>query len=206
MLFLAVLVAALLAVRLAGGRFEQLATLSLRGWELVVAALLVQILTISVLVDPPHLLATSLHLLSYVLAGAFLWRNRAVPGLLVAAGGGALNLLAIAANGGVMPASAQALRSAGLATDGPHFVNSTVVADPQLAFLGDVFAVPAAAGQLANVFSVGDLVLAFGAVYVVHAAAGCRWTGGRGSSGGIGSVRSAGLRQEPAARPVVPRP
>lgn len=176
MLFLAVVALALVTLRPAGGRFSALAELPLRRWQLVLAALAVQILVISVLVDPPHLLAATLHLLSYALAGGFLWANRALPGLPVAAAGGGLNVLAIAANDGVMPASASALRLAGLDDGGDHFVNSGVVDEPRLAWLGDVFAVPESVGLLANVFSVGDVVLAVGAVLVVHAGAGCPWT------------------------------
>lgn len=179
MLFLAVVGLALLTVRLAGGRFSVLSELPLRAWGLVVAALAVQVLTLSVLVGLPHGVAAALHLLSYALAGGFLWANRGLRGLPLAAAGGALNGLAIAVNGGVMPASASALRTAGLsdAPTGPgeHFVNSATVGQPRLALLGDVFAVPEAVGPLANVFSVGDVVLALGAVLVVHAGAGCGW-------------------------------
>lgn len=177
MLFLAVLAVGLITLPLAGGRFSALAELSLRRGWLLLAALLVQILTISVLTNPHPRLAGGLHLLSYALAGAFLWSNRHLTGLPLAAAGGALNALAIAANEGVMPATATALRTAGISQDGDHFANSTVLAHPDLALLGDVFAVPAAAGPLANVFSVGDLVLALGTVWLMHAAADCRWTG-----------------------------
>ena len=176
MLFLTVVALALMTLRPAGGRFSVLAELPLRRWELVLAALLVQILVISVLVDPPHLLAATLHLLSYALAGGFLWANRSLRGLPVAAAGGGLNVLAIAANGGVMPATESALRSAGLSLGGDHFVNSAAVDEPRLALLGDVFFVPASVGPLANVFSIGDVVLAAGVLLVVHAGAACPWT------------------------------
>lgn len=175
MLFLLVLAVALLTVRAAGGSFQVLAGLSLRSPWLVVVALLLQVLTISVLVSPPHLLAAGLHLLSYGLAGAFLWRNRSLGGLPLAALGGGLNLLAIAANGGTMPASLAARHLAGIVDDPTHFANSAALAAPRLLPLGDVFAVPRAAGPLANVFSPGDLLLAAGAVWLLHAAAGCAW-------------------------------
>ena len=48
-----------------------------------------------------------------------------------------------------------------------------LVADANLAFLGDVFALPAWM-PAANVFSVGDLLLALGAAIFVHAACGSR--------------------------------
>ncbi len=176
MLFLVVLALALGTLRPLGGRFDRLAALPVRGSSLVLLALAVQVVTISVLRSPPHLLAAGLHQASYALAGVFLWRNRRLAGLSLLAAGGAANLLAIVANGGTMPARAAALRLAGLEPAADHFANSAVVAHPHLALLGDVFAVPAWAGPLANVFSPGDLALAAGAVWLVHAAAGCPWT------------------------------
>lgn len=184
MLFLAVLAAALLTVRPAGGRFHRLAEIPVRGAWLVVAALALQILTISVLRNPPHVLAASLHLASYGVAGVFLWRNKSLAGLPLLTCGGALNLTAIIANGGTMPASPGALRLAGVAGDGVHFANSTALQQPRLALLGDIFAVPQAAGLMANVFSLGDLALAAGAVWLVHAAAGCRWAA-RSAAGAV---------------------
>lgn len=183
MLFLVVLAVGLLTVRPLGGRFTTLASLHMRGAWLVALALLVQVLAISVLVRPPHLLAATLHVSSYCFAAAFLWINRRVRGLPLAAAGGALNLLAIGANGGTMPATASALQAAGIRGDGVHFSNSDAVAHPRLGFLGDVFAVPASLGPLANVFSLGDVALALGAVWLLHAAAGCTWAVSRAGRG-----------------------
>ena len=175
MLFVAVLTAAMLCVRLAGGRFAVLADVQIRAAWLVISALLLQVLTISVLVHPAPALAATLHLLSYALAAAFLWINRELRGLPLIAAGAGLNALAIAANGGTMPASAAALQTAGIAGDGVHFANSSTVIGARLALLGDVFALPRSLGVLANVFSVGDVVLTLGAVWFLHGAAGCGW-------------------------------
>ena len=87
--------------------------------------------------------------------------------------GGLANFLAIVANGGVMPASASALRTAGLAADPAGYTNSGLVEHAHLAFLGDVFALPAS-WPAANVFSVGDLLLAAGAFVLLHAVCGSR--------------------------------
>lgn len=175
MVFVALLVAGMLCVRLAGGRFVMLSEIQIRAAWLVVSALVLQIVTISVLVHPTQALAASLHLLSYALAAAFLWINRRLRGLPLIAAGAALNALAIAANDGTMPASASALRTAGISGDGVHFANSTTVIGPRLALLGDVFALPRSLGAFANVFSVGDVVLTIGAVWFLHGAAGCGW-------------------------------
>jgi hypothetical protein len=55
-----------------------------------------------------------------------------------------------------MPASAWAIARSGLEV-GDGFANSAALAAPRLLFLGDVIPVPA--GPVANVLSVGDLVL-----------------------------------------------
>ncbi len=78
-----------------------------------------------------------------------------------------MNLAAIAANGGTMPATPEALAVAGIAADGEHFVNSGVVEQARLWWLGDIFAVPASL-PLANVFSLGDVVLLVGFGWLVH--------------------------------------
>jgi Family of unknown function (DUF5317) len=97
----------------------------------------------------------------------FLAANWRVPGVPLTALGAALNLLAIAANGGVMPASPAALAAAGLPVDRPGFSNSAALAEPRLAFLGDVFAIPAS-WPLSNVFSVGDVLIGVGLAWGVH--------------------------------------
>jgi MFS family permease len=52
-------------------------------------------------------------------------------------------------------------------------VNSGAVADPKLWFLGDVFALPAGF-PMANVFSVGDVLIVVGAFILVHCVCGSR--------------------------------
>ena len=89
---------------------------------------------------------------------AFLW---------LIALGGAANLVAIAANDGVMPASASALRAAGVVQTPGDFINSAPVADAHLQFLGDVFAVPSWM-PISNVFSVGDVLIVLGALLAFH--------------------------------------
>jgi hypothetical protein len=111
------------------------------------------------------------HAASYALAGVFVWVNRRLPGLGLLCAGGALNALVIALNGGQMPASASAVRAAGLPQESDHFLNSGVVASPRLGALGDVFASPSWL-PLHNVYSPGDLLLLAGAVWVVHRACG----------------------------------
>ncbi len=171
MLILVGTVLAMLLVPLLGGRLSGLGRIDLRGGRLVAGALALQVLVITVVPSWPHAVLVPLHGLSYVLAAAFLWVNRRIAGVPLLAAGGALNALAIAVNGGQMPASEVAVRRAGLPVDVDHFVNSGVLDDPRLAFLGDVFASPAWL-PLRNVYSPGDLLLLAGAVWVVHHACG----------------------------------
>lgn len=165
---LAVLVA---SVPCTGGRLGDLAHLDMRRPWLVVAGFAVQFMAISAIPAMPSGLATSLHLLSYGIAAAFLVLNLHIRWMWLVGLGGALNAVAIAANGGAMPASAAAYRTAGLARSGADFANSRPFDHPRLLVLGDVFAVPAR-WPFANVFSIGDVVLTIGAGLLVHAA--CR--------------------------------
>ncbi len=163
MIVVAGLAVVAVVVVMLGGRLSALASLPLRGRWSIVAALVVQGAVALGRNTFPHGVSATLHVASYAFAAWFLWANRRLPWLWVAAIGGGLNLVAIAANGGVMPASPAALRSAGMSASasGSGFTNSGVVAHAKLAFLGDVFAVPKGV-PLANVFSVGDVVLLAG--------------------------------------------
>ena len=79
-----------------------------------------------------------------------------------------MNLAAIAANNGTMPASPWAWRVAGLPTMTGDFENSNVTSDARLWWLGDVFAIPKG-WPFANVFSAGDLVIVVAMAYFAHA-------------------------------------
>ena len=81
--------------------------------------------------------------------------------------------MTIALNGGTLPASASALKSAGLELDPAEFLNSGVLADPRLPWLGDVFAIPAG-WPLANVFSIGDVLILCGVAWGTHRICGSR--------------------------------
>jgi hypothetical protein len=175
-----ILVATLLALALVpvlGGRLGRLADLRLVSRRLIVCALLLQVLAISIVPGWPRPVVVGLHAASYVLAAVFVWRNRAVAGLPVLAVGAGLNALAIAANGGQMPADPEALARVGIAQEEGRYVNSGVVEEPRLAFLGDVLASPSWL-PLQNVYSVGDLFILAGAVWLVHRTCGtvlARW-------------------------------
>lgn len=173
MLFLvAVVVLAAVAVPLVGGRLGALVEVPLRhGWA-IFAALGLGIAATE-LPGLPDGLRAALLVAAYPVAAVFLAANWRLPGMPLVAVGAAMNLVAITVNGGVMPASPSALAGAGLPVNQPGFQNSAVVADPQLAFLGDVFFIPAS-WPLSNVFSVGDVLLTLGLVWALHRICGSR--------------------------------
>lgn len=167
MLIGAVVLLLLASVPLTGGDLRRLGDLQLDLAWLLPVALAAQVLIVALPASWPGGLLIAVHLASYVAAAVFIWRNRAVPGLPLLALGAALNGVTIALNGGTLPASAAALRTAGITATPGDFTNSGVLTHPRLALLGDVFAVPAS-WPLANVFSIGDIVIVIGAGWTLH--------------------------------------
>ena len=173
MLLAAVFAVALATVPPLGGRLGALGDLALRRSPLVIAAVVLQVGALTVAAGAPPALPRAAHLASYAVLGVFLWSNRSVPGLALAGLGGALNALAITVNGGVMPASPAALQEAGMPPVLERFTNSAAVEEARLPWLGDVFAIPAEL-PLSTVFSAGDVVIAVGVAYGLHAICGSR--------------------------------
>src|SRR4051794_16841444 len=173
-MFLWMLVAvAVLAIPLSGGRIANLARLRLRAVWTIVVAVTIQLVIITIYPDGDSPLHAVAHLVSYGFAAVFVVANRQLPGMWVAASGAALNLLVIGINGGIMPARAEALRSAGIQIVATEFENSRFIADARLGDLGDVFAWPQPM-PFPNVFSVGDLILVFGVAVILHSQSGSR--------------------------------
>jgi hypothetical protein len=172
MLVASLIVLLFVSVPLTGGTLDRLADLEFRGVRWLLAALVAQLAIIVVVPGGDTDAHRVVHVATYAAGAVFLWANRRIPGVLVLGAGAMLNAVAIAANGGVMPASEDAMRSAGMPLPaGTEFVNSAPVADAALGFLGDVLAVPSWLPG-AKVFSVGDVLIAVGAAIVVHVA--CR--------------------------------
>ena len=151
-----------------GGRLDGLAAVHFRLAPLAALALVVQIVLFSPLADGlsqdvvrPAYLASAILVVGVVLAN---WRLTGTPLIVV---GAALNLAAIVANGGAMPAAPDALASLGLGSGG--HTSSIVVERPALELLTDRFALPPAM-PLANVFSVGDVLIGIGVAVALAAA------------------------------------
>ncbi|MDH4365652.1 MAG: DUF5317 domain-containing protein, partial [Acidimicrobiia bacterium] len=162
----------LLTVPLLGGRLSRLALLPIRRRWSILAALAVQVLIISIIpADLPGALAAGLHLASYGLTLVFVTANWRIPGMAILVLGGLCNLVAIGANGGVMPASQRALEVAGRKAPIDGFINSKSQDGAHLLILGDIFALPEGV-PFANVFSIGDVLLVVGGTVIAHRAGG----------------------------------
>lgn len=149
-----------------GGRLSGLATIRFRWAWLAIGGFAVQLVLFSEAVSaaigdagPPIYVASTAAVLVAVL------RNFRVPGLAVVAAGAASNLIAIVANGGFMPASAGAFEALGGGLK-PGYTNSAVIEAPAFEALTDLYALPTWL-PLANVFSIGDVLIGVGVVIVL---------------------------------------
>jgi hypothetical protein len=181
MLLVAAFALVLLSVPVGGGRLSALARLDLSAVWLLPAALAVQVVIISVFPEESSWVLPAAHIFSYGLILAFLIANRAHTGLRFIGLGVAMNAVAIAANGGVMPASSFALDLAGRSGASGEFMNSAFVGNAKLAFFGDIFAWPDPL-PLHNVFSPGDVCILVGAAILLHQVCGSRLFRSSGSS------------------------
>ena len=151
------------------GHIEGLLTLRFRWAWLAIGGLIVQVVLFTDAGDRfAGDLAPGIYVASTVAVLVALLRNIALAGLPIAAAGSLANLAAIVANGGAMPADPGALRLAGFDGPGDH-TNSVVLAEPALRLLTDIFAIPAGV-PLANVFSIGDVLIAIGVAWTIAAA------------------------------------
>jgi hypothetical protein len=173
---------------LPGSDLRRLGHLRLRHTWLVWLALAIQIVVISVL---PSLGAFSegAHLASYALAALFVVLNNRSVGTLVVGIGGICNLVAITANGGVMPATVGALKASGWQAEPGHFANSAALPNPRLVPLGDVFSTPPWF-PVHSVFSIGDVVIVLGVALFLHSIC-------RSGPQPIGQSRRRGERSTP---------
>jgi uncharacterized protein DUF5317 len=166
MLLVIAALALLVSVPLAGGRLGRLAEIEPKAVWAVLLAVAIQVGISNVAPGGSHVLHAGLNVLSYLLDAYFIFANRRLAGVPLVAIGAALNVLAITTNGGVMPANAVALRTAGI-TARAGFDNSAALAHPHLAFLGDVFPVPGP-WPIGNVLSAGDIIILLGALILLH--------------------------------------
>lgn len=177
MLFVAIAIG-VVAGLLAGGRLSNLLSAQLRFGALIIGGLALRVGTqwlIDQGVDIVDQLRTPLFAASFGLLVVALWLNRAQPGLLVAMVGIGANGIAVVVNAGYMPVYLPALELVGLsAADLSPSFHVLLPQELGLEFLlsagplGDV--VPVAIPFLANVVSIGDLLLAAGVGWFLFSA------------------------------------
>jgi Family of unknown function (DUF5317) len=163
-------VAGVVLGRLLGGRVSALAAMPIRAAWLFYVAIGLQVVGYPSGVLPWSIgdsLATGLWMASYAVLIVAALVNVRLLGAGVVALGMLSNLAAVLANGGHMPARASALRAAGVLYRGVHN-NSAVASHPSLPWLIDRWPVPAWI-PMGNVYSVGDVLIAVGAIVLVCA-------------------------------------
>lgn len=162
-----VIIASLIIALARGGRFGNLAQIELRYFWLLFVPLLLQVIAFSPVGDLVVFqvaVAQLLYIASLGLAAFALWLNRQLPGIRWIAVGLFLNFLVILLNGGFMPVSAAARQFAGLPPVLAREMNVIPLTDTTLLpWLSDVLPLPAIL-PFANVFSVGDALIAIGGV------------------------------------------
>jgi hypothetical protein len=157
-----ILVLALIAGRLLGGRLTELGELKLRGAGWLVAALLAQVLgsLLSSVERPAYPIGLAL---SAALAVVFAYQNRHLAGVPLAALGLLLNAVVVGLNGS-MPVSAHAAARAGVSAEDLSLPadprHEAMTPDTAAPFLGAVIPVPIPAKREVN--SPGDVLLAAG--------------------------------------------
>jgi hypothetical protein len=152
-----------------GGNLSQLGMLHIRWWWVGLAAIAFQLVLFSTPIGsaigpfaPVAYVVSTAAVLVAVLA------NLTTMGFRILAAGAVANLAAVLANGGYMPSTDAALEMAGRAQES-GYSNSAVLSHPNLSVFTDIFAIPSWM-PLANVFSIGDVLIAAGvAVVVIHA-------------------------------------
>jgi hypothetical protein len=154
---------------LLGGRPAGLATLQFRfGWVMVAGLVVQAVLFSSAVSDVVGAFGPPIYMLSTAVVIVSVLLNLRITGMPLVALGAISNLVAIVLNGGYMPADPGAMAALGK-TAPTTYSNSAILAEPVLQPLTDIFALPTWV-PFANVFSVGDVLIAVGVVVVIVAA------------------------------------
>jgi hypothetical protein len=166
MFILYAVVIGLIAGFLTGGSTAGLAAIRFRWPAAIAAGLLAQVILFTDAVAARvGDLGPWLYVASTLLVVAAIVRNLGIAGMPVVLAGAVSNLAAIVANGGYMPAGRAALEATSKVAP-TIYSNSSVVPDPALWFLTDIFALPAWL-PFANIFSAGDVLIGIGIAAVI---------------------------------------
>lgn len=149
-----------------GGRPDGLARLTFRWSWLFICGLMVQlVLFYEPISSRVGDLGAPIYVVSTAVVLAAVLVNGRIAGMPIIALGALSNFAAIASNGGYMPANPGALASLGKVAP-VIYSNSSVPEHPLLAPLTDIFALPSWL-PMANIFSVGDVLIGAGVAIVI---------------------------------------
>jgi hypothetical protein len=169
MLRLVIIVLVIVVALLRGGSLRNLAALQLRWLPLVIAGFMLQLLIFTPFARSALVASATvpIYVLSMLLLVIWVAANWRIPGMALIAIGLALNVIAIAANGGHMPVSPESARFAGTignyASEDRSVANNSIATQDNVRFwlLTDIIAIPKQV-PFANVISIGDVLLTIG--------------------------------------------
>jgi len=172
MLLLYAVALGLLAGVLTRGRIGALASVKIKMWPVALIGLAFQGLLFSPpLAEVVGKVGPSLYVASTTLVLMALVVNLRQPGFWLILVGALANFTVIIANGGQMPASPEAFAALNGVPVVPttNFTNSVIAgADTSFYFLADIFVLPRPL-PLANVFSIGDVLIGLGGAWFIVA-------------------------------------
>ena len=165
-----------------GGSFAGFGSTRFRYVPILLASVVIQVLIFTEWVGSSAIVRDAAPYLyvGALIAGLFvIFMNRHIVGMWVVFAGAVLNFIVITINGGIMPAREGSLRTAGTLEhfqmhqaelDAGAAVPASAIKiaddDTRLAFLGDILPIPSGLPG-ANVLSIGDVLIALGAIIAV---------------------------------------
>ncbi|MEA1964723.1 MAG: DUF5317 domain-containing protein [Candidatus Aerophobetes bacterium] len=175
-MLLDVMVFSLIVGLLRRGRWEGLANLPIKKVGLIISAFLIQYILVFFGERGFQLfskIGVYLHIFSYVLLLMALLYSREIKGMKLIGIGVAINFIAILANGGQMPVSAEALLKAdmndmlSLLYNKSYVVHTLLTEKSHLKFLTDIIPLPHPYPK-PRVLSVGDIVMSIGLFILIQ--------------------------------------
>lgn len=175
-MLLDILVISLIIAFLRGGRFRKLAQLKLKRIELIITPFFIQYILVQIgerEIGWFEGWGQYLHLSSYILLLSGIWYNRHIKEMWIFGTGVLVNFVVIAANGGQMPVSIEALEKAGMIQMLPilqsksYVVHTVLSPQTRLKILADIIVLPPPYPR-PRVVSIGDIVMGVAIFFLIQ--------------------------------------